>query len=59
MEAPKLNYKFWVELIDGNRVVWDRLTQKQAINMYRATDRRQPDNVKRYGWSEMDRLADL
>lgn len=59
MEAPKLNYKFWVELIDGTRVVWDRLTRAQAINMYRVTDKRQPEGVKRYGWSEMDRLAGL
>jgi hypothetical protein len=59
MEAPKLNYKFWVELIDGTRVVWDRLTRAQAHAMWKTTDRRQPDGVKRYGWSEMDRLADL
>ena len=47
------NFAFWVELRNGEEVRWSSLTRAQAVTMYNNTDRRQPDNVRSYGWEEM------
>lgn len=46
-------YIFYVVLDDGTNIEWDRLTERQARNMYAATNHCIPVNVRTYGWEEV------
>jgi len=46
-------YLFFIETDDGERTEWRGLTGKQARDMYALTEKRQPYNVKRFGWEAM------
>jgi hypothetical protein len=50
-EQPK--YAFYIETEDGQEVRWAPLSKTQALNMYNLTDKKQPANVKTYGWEEL------
>ncbi len=47
-----MNYVFWIELHEGQRVEWRGLTERQAKTMYARTENRLPYNVQRYGWEQ-------
>ena len=46
-------YMFFIELKDGTRVEWNRLTAHAAKQMYRNTSASEPHRVHRYGWEEV------
>lgn len=43
-------YTFWLETDSGERLYWRGLNLRQAKEMYARTDKRTPDNLKRWGW---------
>lgn len=47
-------YSFYIVFKDENgekhQITWNRLTEFQAKQMYKATDQSQPDNVFACGW---------
>jgi hypothetical protein len=50
-QEPK--YAFYIETEDGQEVRWAPLSKTLALNMYNLTDKKQPVNVKTYGWEEV------
>ena len=46
-------YLFYITTVDGERTEWRGLTKREACAMYKYTDKRQPHNVKSYGWKEV------
>jgi hypothetical protein len=50
-KEPK--YAFYIETEDGQEVRWAPLSKTLALNMYNLTDKKQPMNVKTYGWGEV------
>jgi hypothetical protein len=47
-------YKFWVETFDGVRLEWTHLTKSQATSMHKSTTASTPNEVRRFGWEEVE-----
>jgi hypothetical protein len=44
---------FWIETITGEVIEWRFASSKPAATMYRQTEKRIPENVKRFGYGEL------
>lgn len=47
-----MTYTFFIKLDDGTRIEWTGLAKSAALAMYRSTSKRQPPNVRAFGWED-------
>lgn len=43
-------YMFFTETRSGELTEWRGLTKTTALRMYNATQKANPDNIRRFGW---------
>ena len=53
MTTQQPKYVFYIEMMDGQEVRWEPLSKTLALNMFNLTVKKQPVNVKTYGWEEL------